>query len=94
MIRTRAVIKNDLENKLKKGQRFKDINGRVCFITLSGGFLRLDTIGGADDSIVIEFAENEREANNNRFEDDDIFDIREYSEDAVFKMVLEAIQSY
>ena len=94
MIKHRKIIRKNIEDRLKKENEYFEMNERPCFKTASGGFLRLDTLGGSHDSIVIEYADNKREAGNNRFEDGDVFDIREYSEDELFTIVSNAIKEY
>ena len=44
---------------------------RTCYKGSDGGYYRVDHFGK---SYVIEFAENEEEAKNNRFEDTDLYD--------------------
>lgn len=68
-----GVAKNNIESELKRSEKYEIINGRVCFVTRTNGYLRLDTISGKKDCIVIEFAEDKEEALNNRFEDGDTF---------------------
>lgn len=70
---TLGVAKENIESELKSSEKYEIINGRVCFLTKTNGYLRLDTISGKKDCIVIEFAENKEEALNNRFEDGDTF---------------------
>ena len=86
------VIKKQIEKKIAEKKQPTVIGDRTCFETLSGGFLRLDEIYG--DSIVIEFAENIKEARNNRFEDGDIFPAEEYDEENLCKIIEQAIEEY
>lgn len=86
------AMKNKIEKRIAEEKKPTLVENRVCFKTVSGGFLRLDGIFG--DSIVIEFAENMREAKNNRFEDGDIFLLKEYSEDELVNIITEAIETY
>lgn len=86
------MIKKQIENKIAEKKRPTRIGNRICFATLSGGFLRLDEIYG--DCIVIEFAENIKEARNNRFEDGDIFSVKEYGEENLCKIIEQAIEEY
>nr|DAW79256.1 MAG TPA: hypothetical protein [Caudoviricetes sp.] len=86
------AMKNKIEKRIAEEKKPTLVENRVCFKTVSGGFLRLDEIFG--DSIVIEFAENMREAKNNRFEDGDIFLLKEYSEDELVNIITEAIETY
>ncbi len=86
------AMKDEIEKKIAEKDRPAVIENRVCFETASGGFLRLDAIFG--DSIVIEFAENLKEARNNRFEDGDIFSLEEYNEDELVDIVKRAIETY
>lgn len=86
------AMKNKIEKRIAEEKKPTLVENRVCFETVSGGFLRLDGIFG--DSIVIEFAENMREAKNNRFEDGDIFSLKEYSEDELVNIITEAIETY
>lgn len=86
------AMKNKIEKRIAEEKKPTLVENRVCFKTVSGGFLRLDGIFG--DSIVIEFAENMREAKNNRFEDGDIFSLKEYSEDELVNIITEAIETY
>lgn len=86
------AMKNKIEKRIAEEKNPTIVENRVCFKTVSGGFLRLDEIFG--DSIVIEFAENMREAKNNRFEDGDIFLLKEYSEDELVNIITEAIETY
>lgn len=86
------TIKDKIEKKISPKKNSIFLKKRECFKTISGGFLRLDTIFG--DSIVIEFAENMKEAENNRFEDGDIFSLKEYNEDELTDIVEHAIETY
>ena len=86
------AMKNKIEKRIAEEKKPTLVENRVCFKTVSGGCLRLDDIFG--DSIVIEFAENMREAKNNRFEDGDIFLLKEYSEDELVNIITEAIETY
>ena len=71
-IRDRREIKRIIERELVKENRYEIIKGEMCFKTSTNGYIRLDTIGGDYNCIVIEFAENKKEAMNNRFEDGDL----------------------
>ena len=71
-IRDRKEIKQIIERELVKGNQHEIIKGEMCFKTSTDGYIRLDTIGGDYNCIVIEFAENKKEAMNNRFEDGDL----------------------
>ncbi len=71
-IRDRKEIKQIIERELAKENRYEIIKGEMCFKTSTNGYIRLDTIGGDYNCIVIEFAENKKEAMNNRFEDGDL----------------------
>ncbi len=87
------TIKNDVENTLKTMAEQQVVDGRACFRVNSGGYIRLDTLQD-DNCIVIEFAENKREVNNNRFEDGDLLSIEEYSEQEIVQILLDAINEY
>ena len=87
-----TTIKRKIENKISEKIQPTYIGNRTCFATLSGGFLRLDEIFG--DSIVIEFAENIKEAKNNRFQDGDIFWLEEYDEEELCEIIERAIKEY
>ena len=76
----REEVKKEVEDILKRDKEYRIIQGRPCYLTKEKGFVRLDTIGGGTDCIVVEFAENEEEACNNRFEDGDLFPIDEGKE--------------
>ena len=71
-IRDLREIKQIIERELAKENRYEIIKGEMCFKTSTDGYIRLDTIGGDYNCIVIEFAENKKEATNNRFEDGDL----------------------
>lgn len=71
-IRDRKEIKQIIERELVKGNQHEIIKGEMCFKTSTDGYIRLDTIGGDYNCIVIEFAENKKEVMNNRFEDGDM----------------------
>ena len=71
-IKDRREIKRIIERELVKENRYEIIKGEMCFKTSTNGYIRLDTIGGDYNCIVIEFAENKKEAMNNRFEDGDL----------------------
>lgn len=86
------TMKSEIEQRIAEQKNSDLIENRVCFKTTSGGFLRLDEIFG--DSIVIEFAENMKEAKNNRFEDGDIFLLNEYSVDELVNIIAQAIEEY
>ena len=86
------TMKDKIEKRIAEKQNPVFIEKRECFKTASEGYLRLDTIFG--DSIVIEFAENLKEAKNNRFEDGDIFSLVEYNEDELVDIVEQAIETY
>lgn len=86
------TMKDKIEKRIAEKQNPVFIENRACFKTASEGYLRLDTIFG--DSIVIEFAENMKEAENNRFEDGDIFPVNEFNEEELVNIVKEAIETY
>lgn len=85
-------MRNEIEKRIAKKENPALIENRACFETASGGFLRLDVIFG--NSIVIEYAENLKEAKNNRFEDGDIFSTEEYNEDKLVDIIERAIETY
>ena len=85
-------MKDKIEKIIAEKQNPVFIEKRACFKTASEGYLRLDTIFG--DSIVIEFAENTKEAENNRFEDGDIFSLEEYREEELANIIERAIETY
>ena len=87
----REEVKKEIEAIIKKNKEYRMIQGRPCFLTKGKGFIRLDTIGGGTDCIVVEFAENEEEANNNRLEDGDLFPIYE-GKDHIAKEILKEIE--
>lgn len=86
------ATKSEIKKRIAEKKNPALIEDRTCFETASGGFLRLDVIFG--DSIVIEFAENLKEAKNNRFEDGDIFSLEEYNEDELVDIIEQAIETY
>lgn len=86
------TMKDKIEKRIAEKQWPIVIENRACFLTASEGLLRLDVIFG--DSIVIEFAENMKEAENNRFEDGDIFPLKKYTEEELINIVREAIETY
>ena len=57
---TDVEIKRIIERELVKENRYEIIKGEMCFKTSTNGYIRLDTIGGDYNCIVIEFAENKR----------------------------------
>lgn len=85
-------MKDKIEKRIAEKQLPVFIGNRACFKTVSGGFLRLDVIFG--DSIVIEFAENMKEAEKNRFEDGDIFSLEEYTEEELSNIIEHAVRTY
>ena len=85
-------IKTEIENKIAEQKQPIVIGDCICFKTMSSGFLRLDIIYG--DSIVIKFAEDIKEARNNRFEDGDIFSTEEYDEGELYEIIVRAIEEY
>ena len=86
------TMKDKIEKRIAVKKNVVFIENRACFKTATGGFLRLDAIFG--DSIVIEFAEDMKEAKNNRFEDGDIFPLKEYDEEELVNIVKAAIETY
>ncbi len=89
----RKKIKEFLEEKLKKEFGSADVNGFTCFVTSSNGYIKLDTIGGEDNCIVIEFAENAKEAHKNRFEDGDLLYIDDMAIDEMYEEIKKEIIS-
>lgn len=83
----RKILKSNIERRLQETEKSEDIGGRVCFKVASGGYLRLDTIGDDYNCLVIEFAENKRDAKNNVFEDGDLLYAEEMSEDEMVEKV-------
>lgn len=80
------AIKQNIEDFLKNEASFEIINSRACFNSLGGGFLRLDTMGGGTDGyVVLEFAENKRDAKNNRFWDCDSYDVNFSNREDIIK---------
>lgn len=80
-------VKERIENRLKKEEKYEEINGRNCFRTKDGGYVRLDTIGGQYNCVVIEYAENRRDAENNVFEDGDLLIAEEIDEAEMVKKI-------
>lgn len=91
MIKDRKSVKKIIESELIKKNEYEVIDGRVCFKTSSGGYIRLDTIGDNFNCVVIEFAETRKEAENNRFEDGDLLGVDAFSDDDMLKMVEQQI---
>ena len=91
MIKDRKRIRQTIEEKIMKDNQYELLNGKTCFKTMSDGYVRLDTIGDDYNCIVIEFAENKREAKNNRFEDGDLLDVGEFSLEEIEKIVRQQI---
>ena len=79
------AIKQNIEDYLKNEAPYEIINSRACFNSLGGGFLRLDTMGGADGYVVLEFAENKRDAKNNRFWDCDSYNVNFSNREDIIK---------
>lgn len=80
------VLKQNIEEYLKNEVSFEIINSKACFNALGGGFLRLDTMGGGTDGyVVLEFAENKRDAKNNRFWDCDSYDVNFNNKEDIIK---------
>ena len=94
MTRDRKEIKTSIEEKLRWEYPCFVLDGRPTFRTSSGGYIRLDTLGGADNGIIIEWAENLEEAKNNRFEDDDLFPVDAFSDDEITDGIKRAIAEY
>lgn len=92
MIKDRKKLKQMIENVLAQEKKYEIINGRMCFGTLLGGYIRLDTIGGDHNCIVIEFAENKRDARNNRFEDGDLLYVDEMTVDEMIDTIKKQIE--
>ena len=92
MIKDRKKLKQMIENVLAQEKKYEIINGRMCFGTLLGGYIRLDTIGGDYNCIVIEFAENKRDARNNRFEDGDLLYVDEMTVDEMTETIKKQIE--
>ena len=88
----RKRIKTSLENRLKEEMKNVEINGRICFATSSGGYIRLDTIGDEHNCIVIEYADDKRDANNNVFEDGDLLYINEMTEEEMLEIIKREIE--
>jgi hypothetical protein len=84
-------IKEKLENRLKAEIKSEVIAERVCFKTLDGGYLRLDTIGADYNCVVIEYARDRRDAKNNVFEDGDLLFSEEMSEEEMIALIKEEI---
>ena len=91
MIKDRKSVKKIIESELIKKNEYEVIDGRACFKTSSGGYIRLDTIGDNFNCVVIEFAETRKEAENNRFEDGDLLGVDTFSDDDMLKMVEQQI---
>ena len=86
-IRDRKAIKQIIERELATVNRYEIIEGKKCFKTSSNGYIRLDTLGDDYNCIVIEFAENRKEAMNNRFEDGDLL----YIDDLGIKEMIDIV---
>lgn len=89
---SRKKRKENIENRLRETKQYILIEGKMCFIAKDGGFIRLDTIGDDQNCIVIEYAENEKDARNNVFEDGDLLYMNELSEDEMVKEVIKQIE--
>ena len=93
MTERRKVLKKEIEKELMKTIPFEYLNEHICFNTKtpSGGYIRLDTIGGDMNCIVVEFAENKKEAENNRFEDGDLLYLEDMTKNQMIEKVIENI---
>lgn len=82
-----------LEKELKKRFNEVEINGETCFLKETGEVFHVDDMGGEFDAIVIEYAQNEAEANLGRYEDGDPFYMDEMDEAEMLDAILKEIDS-
>ena len=84
--------KSDLD--LRFSERFEQmvIHNTLCFRKPDGGLFRVCPFPG-EGALVIEYAENDREAELNRFEDGDLFYLEDMDEETMFQAMLNEISS-
>ena len=80
-----------LNGRLAKEYQKRTVGERECFIRKDGFLFALDYILPYE-AIVIEYAENESEAKLNRFEDGDLFYLKEMDEEAMLQAMLREIE--
>ena len=90
----RHLIEQHIEERLQ--DYYQLYSGKVCEERLhfqdNGLIFRIDTIGGEFNGIVVEYAQNEKQAANNLFEDGDCFCVDDLSEDQIFDLVIAEIK--
>lgn len=89
----RSKRKLTLEQELAKWFTEIEINGELCFTNGAGKVFRVDVIGGEYDAIVIEYAENEHEANLGRYEDGNLLFMDEMDEAEMLDAILKELDS-
>lgn len=81
-----------IEEKLSERYPTFVLHGRTCFKAPDGTTLRIDTLGWAQEALVVEYAYNEAWAENNVFEDGDLFYLDELSPEEMLAGMLAEIE--
>ena len=79
----RFQIKRELEERLKNEYEVSEPVSRKwdrCCFVCNGLYFRIDTMGGKINGIVVEYADNEEQADVNLFEDGDVFFLSDYND--------------
>ena len=84
-------IKKRIEAKLEELYPVTNINGRNCYQLKGGYCIRIDCIKKFN-SVVVEFAENIDCAQQNMFDDGELYDVDEYTLDEIIDKVIAEIE--
>lgn len=87
----RNATLNKINERLTKLYPKVSVAGQECFRHESGMYFRLFEFPGSN-ALCIEYAENDAEAQKNRFENGDRFFLQEFSEDEMFEEMIKEIE--
>lgn len=84
---------SNLQKRFSKIYEATDFWGRICFRKANGGVFSLWCFP-EDGALVLEHAENQREAELNRFEGGDMFYLEDMTEEEIFRAMLREIEGF
>ena len=91
----RKIVRNNIEKRLSEiyetvpNEYDKD---RLLFTTKGSVYFKLDTISDPLNGVVVEYAENIKQASYNFFGDGDCFGVEEMTEEEIYEAVIREIQ--
>lgn len=85
--------KERIDARLSERYEGVEINGERCFLRSAGGVFHIDTIGGEQNGLVIEFAKSRQEAEHCFPDDGRLYLMDEMTEDEMFEAMVKEIEA-